>query len=433
MIPLDQPSPGDQVKSPAAGYAPPELPLSPAEERLLANVDPCLADGIALLDWWRQAEASGGFSERFELSRVFNRPDTGYSFFAEAPIPSGRLPVMGDVPWVFYDQTKGRDVGRWNREVREFALRYFMRISDFRLPQVVTEGQPKPPPAPLDLLSFCPPATISREGFGYEQLFYKLRGSGGIGRFPPGESFAIIDQRELFERYEWVVANVQIFDFALSFPLDPSLPRFELPLPESQLVILHRAFVEDDAKPSAGCVGRYQFGYAMLRAPDDDSILAYGPGRFDAGFQLFTFTVADDSQVRVRMPFVVNRPRRILDLSLDPLDWALRGARLVDRFLGSAETASWLASIQQAAARLPFRPGGFDPVTTGITLANLLTLGQASARFCISKADLEKFFLIFHFNQYYTMITSSLLTWRQIPDWLDSERIPEWVKSGVSS
>ncbi len=415
-----------------------EAALSVAEHRLLANVEPCLADAVALLDWWRAADAAGTIHPRFELSRVFNRPDSGYSFFGEAPVPSvagasGRLAVMGDVPSVFFDQAKGGGVGQWSQEVREFALRYFMRISDFRLPQAVTGGQPKPPPPPLDLLSFCPRGEISREGFGYEQLFYKLRDGGRIGRFATGERFAIVDQRELFSRYEWIVANVKIFDFALAFPLDPGLPRFELPLPESQLVIFHRAFVEDEPGRPGGEADRYQFGYAMLRSPDDDSVLAYGPGRFDAGFQLFTFTVASDSQVRVRMPFVVNRPQRILDLSLDPIDWTLRAARLIDGWLGSRETASWLASIQQVAARLPLRPGGFDPVTLGIALANLLTLGQASARLCISKEELEKFFLLFHFNQYYTMITSSLLTWRQVPDWLDPATIPEWVKSGVSS
>jgi len=400
------------------------------ERNLLANVDRCLADGIALMEWWRREDASGGITDRFELTRVFNRPDEDYSFFATAPLASGPLPVMGDVPLVFYDHPKGRELLSWNREVEEFVLRYFMRISSFFLPQtVVPGGTPPLPPPPLDLLSWCPRTYDTRQGFGYRQLYYKLRGSGAVGRFPEAESFAIVDQRELFSRYEWVVANVRLFGFTLAFPLDPDRMQVTLPLAQSQYVILHQAFVADEIEPAPGLAGRFQFGYAMLRPLHDDSVLAYGPGRFDAGFQLFTFTVAADGTIRVRMPFVVNRPDQILSVSLDPIDWALRGA---DALTGGRAAAA-LEPLHAALDRLPGRPGGFDPVFTGIDLANLLTLGLAGRLLCITREQLEKFFLVFHFDQYYTMITGSLLTWRQVPDWLDAARIPEWVKTGRSA
>jgi hypothetical protein len=181
--------------------------------------------------------------------------------------------------------------------------------------------------------------------------------------------------------------------------------------------------------PAPGLDGRFQFGYAMLKPSHDDSVLAYGPGQFDFGFQLFTWNVKDDGSTWVRMPFVVNRPSKILNLSLDPLDWGFRAAEILS--LGRA--APWLEPIHAALSRLPCRPDGFDPVFTGIDLLNLLTLGQASRQLCISKEQLEKLFLIFHFDQYYTMITGSLLTWRQISDWLDPAAIPLWVKTGVSS
>ena len=82
---------------------------------------------------------------------------------------------------------------------------------------------------------------------------------------------------------------------------------------------------------------------------------------------------------------------------------------------------------------LPWRPGSFDPVFAFIDLVNLATLGQASRQLCISKDQLEKFFLVFHFAQYYTMITGTLLTWRQIDDWMDPANIPLWVKTGRSA
>jgi hypothetical protein len=398
------------------------------ERNILANVEPCLAAGVTIMDWWHRAEATGNIRNSFELTRVANRPERSHSFFAEVPFPSGPLPVMGDIPLVFYDQPKGRwDLRDWTGDVREFALRYFMRISDFELPQTVVQDGVTPPPFPLDLLSWCFRGYATQEGFGFKQLYYKLRGSGEIGRFSEAESTAIIDQRELATRYEWVVAQVQIFNFVLSFPGNPQLPRIGVPLPaEIQYIIYSNDFVIDQTDPLPGVRGIFQFGYAMLRPRHDDSILRYGPGQFEAGFQLFTFTVTEDGNVWVRMPFVVNRPTEILSISLDPLDWAFRTAELLT--LGRASRL--LEPLHAAFDGLPWRPGGFDPVFGSIDLANLLTLGQASRVLCISREQLEKFFLVFHFDQYYTMITGSLLTWRQVRNWQDPAQIPDWVKTG---
>jgi hypothetical protein len=401
------------------------------ERNILANVDRCLAEGVAIMDWWRRAEATGGIQDSFELTRVYNRPEHSYSFFAEVPFPDGPMPVMGDVPLVFYDRPKGRwDLGEWTGNVREFALRYFMRVSDFQLPQTVVQDGTPDLPFPWSLFSWCFRGYVTREGFGYEQLYYKLRGSDRVERFPAAERFAIIDQRELATRYEWVVAKVQIFNFVLSFPTDPGLPRIAFPLSgEAQYIIFSNVFVEDRTDPLPGAGGRFQFGYAMLKPRHDDSVLVYGPGQFDAGFQLFTFTVAGDGTVRVRMPFVVNRPTQILSISLDPLDWGFRAAEILT--LGRA--SGLLEPLHAAFDALPWRPGGFDPVFTSIDLANIFTLGQASRLFCVSKNQLEKFFLVFHFDQYYTMITGSLLTWRQVGDWQDPAAIPAWVRTGRSA
>ena len=51
----------------------------------------------------------------------------------------------------------------------------------------------------------------------------------------------------------------------------------------------------------------------------------------------------------------------------------------------------------------------------------------------ISRRQLEKDFLVQHFKQHYVTIVGSLLTWRQIPDWLDGRALPEWVLTGKSS
>jgi hypothetical protein len=401
------------------------------ERNILSQVEPCLARGVRIMNWWEWADRTGNITDSFTLTQVTNRNEQSVSFFAEVPFPTYTLPVMGDVPWVDYDQPKARrDLRDWTANVREFALRYFMRISSFELPQAVVQEGASTPPFPLDLISFCPRGYVTQEGFGFQQLFYKLRDTGAIGRFPEAQSFTIIDQRELATRYEWVVAKVRVFDFVLTFPPNPNLPRIGVPLGNltTQYIIYSNAFVKDYTDPS-GAGGLYQFGYAMLQPRYNDSILVYGPGQFSAGFQLFTFTVGDDGRVFVRMPFVVNRPTQILSISVDPLDWAFSVAELL---LPGAK--SFLEPLHEAFDDLPGRPNlSFDPVFGSIELINLLTLGQAGRTLCISKNDLEKFFLIFHFNQYYTMITGSLLTWRQVRDWTNPADIPEFAKTGRSS
>ena len=46
-------------------------------------------------------------------------------------------------------------------------------------------------------------------------------------------------------------------------------------------------------------------------------------------------------------------------------------------------------------------------------------------------AGIEKDFLVTHFMQHYQMIVGSLLTWRRVPDWLDSSALPETATTGV--
>lgn len=406
---------------------PPREPAPPAEdERLLAEVEASLRDGEAIYRWWAAQDAAGGPAERFELTRVPNRLATGYSFFGEVPLagaPGRPLPVMGDVPDLLYDRPKIGPRGTWTREVEEFALRYFMRVSDFAEPEAIP---PEHAPPVLPGLSLCPQGFVQRKGFGFEQLYYKLRGSGAVGRFPEAERTAIVDVRELGARYDWVVALVRLFDFDLTYPIDPQLPRVSLPLRETAWVVLSDAFVVRQEAPAPGIAGRYAFGYAMLRRRDERGILAYGPGRFDSGFQLFEFTVADTGEIRVRMPFVVNRPTRLMDVSLDPFQWGLTAAELAT--FGLARP--WLEPLRRVAEAMPWGRLGFDPVFSSVALLNLATLGQASRLYCVSREQLEKLMLIFHFNQYYAMVTGSLLTWRQVPDWLDRAALPEWARSG---
>jgi hypothetical protein len=125
------------------------------------------------------------------------------------------------------------------------------------------------------------------------------------------------------------------------------------------------------------------------------------------------------------MTFAANRPERIVNPALDPLQWGLRMADLASFGLAGR----LLAQGGEALGRLT---GGrdLDPVSAFILMANLLSGGRAATDLCISWEALEKSFLVTHFMQHYTMITGSILTWRQIRDWLDAASLPRWVVTG---
>jgi hypothetical protein len=274
-------------------------------------------------------------------------------------------------------------------------------------------------------LSWCPQPEDTRQGFGFSQLYYKLRGSGAVGRFPAAERSALVDLREIGTKYEWIVLRVRIFDFTLTFkPLGPNGPQLVLPLHEDSLLVVSRDFVVHEEDPAPGSRGRYGFGYAFIKSPRP-GLLAYGPGEFDAAFETIYFKIDAAGVVRVDMTFVVNRPERIVNLPLVPVQWSLQLADLM---------SFGMASRVLGALTPPALPGGLDdPVFAYIALANLVSGGQAAQTLCISRSQLEKDFLVVHFMQHYNAITGSLLTWRQIPDWLDRAALPEWVVTGRPS
>ena len=104
---------------------------------------------------------------------------------------------------------------------------------------------------------------------------------------------------------------------------------------------------------------------------------------------------------------------------------------LVDRF--SLGLASRLGTPAKNALRLlPLRVS-IDPALFYVSTANAISNGSAARSLCISKEQLEKLFLLQHFKQHYQAVIGSLLTWRQIPNWLDERNLPSWVISGLSS
>ena len=135
----------------------PHLPVEPVhtarvigrtrhEDEILSAAPIFLNRALQLKDWFTRAGRTGGFDQKFDLTRSFHRPETSYGFFGRIETgENGVLPVMGAVEDMFYDRTRTPSDRRlasaqWMKEqIREFVLRYFMRISSFRPARGVVE------------------------------------------------------------------------------------------------------------------------------------------------------------------------------------------------------------------------------------------------------------------------------------------------------
>lgn len=419
-------------QQPIAGSSTPDLET---DARVLPRVSEYLSRGLDLKRWWDQVERNGGPAERFPLERTFNRPNRSYGFYGEAPVGGSMMPVMGNVQEMFYDQTRAPssldlESAEWMAaQLREFVMKYFMRVSSFREPEVyIDASNPVPPPA-LSRLSWCPqPQEGGRRGFGFCQLFFKRVGSDVVEAFPTYDQFAISDQREVGKKFEWVILRVRIFDFNVSVKLfGTNGPQLVFGANEQSYLVTHEAFINHKEHPLPGVLGDYGIGYAFIRNPVQGPF-GYGPGEFDAAIETINFRVYETGYVSVRMVFVANRPTQIANLTVDPVNWSFG---LADLF--SFGLASRLFSpARDVLNQLPLR-FSVDPASAYVTGANWISGGSAAQTLCISIEQLEKFFLLQHFKQHYQTIVGSLLTWRQIPDWLDEKNLPPWVISGIIS
>lgn len=396
--------------------------------QVLRCVERTLSDGIALKRWFDATESIDGFADRFHVVREFNASDASFGFYDRVDLGGGRqIPVMGTVDNSTFDRPKQATSTLVRDELREFVLRYFMRVSDYRQPQAyVTEQEIRATSGYVAGLSWCTGRQSSDVGFGFTQHYYKLRDTGAVGKFHRREHWTIVDLREIGARYEWIVLKVRIFNFNMTFRvLGSERAKLVLPLIEESYLVLSSDFVLNETDPEPGVLGKYGFGYAFVRN-ESAGLLAYGPGEFEAAIELIQFHVLASGETRAHLVFVVNRPDRIVNATLDPVALSFGAADLMS--LGAVSTV--LGPIKAALERLPLRIGPFDPISAYVTVANQLTSGLAAEDLCISREQLEKDFLVQHFMQHYQMLTGALLTWRRIPNWLDRDALPKPIITG---
>jgi hypothetical protein len=426
---------GETTCCTGAAAASPGAAAEDARE-VLPTAELYLRRGLDLKLWWDRTYSTNSFARKFPLTVSTNRPDTSFGFFDHAIVDGREMPIMGNFQSLLYDRPKSPTTdavkaARWMRDqVREFVLHYFMRVSHFLQPEAfVPPGDRAPLPEWLRPLSLCPEENPSPIGFGFQQFYYKEAGNGTVRPFPESERTAIVDLRRIGPELEWILTYVQIFDFNfVTQPFGPQTPTLSVPLNEGSFLITNRAFVIDEEAPEPDLLGRYGFGYAFIKNPEP-SLFAYGPGEFEAAFEIIQFSVKKDGSICAEAIFVVNRPTAILNVPLNPFELGYQAACQ----LNLGVTSCVLAPFKQASALLPGSDLTFDPASLFVNAANLLTGGLAASVFCISLEQLDKDFLVQHFQQHYQTLVGSLQTWRQIPNWLVPEsELPAFVVTGRS-
>ena len=408
--------------------------LSAPDLAIISDVERALGVGLTLRAWWERKESAASYADSFEPVRTFNKADRVTGFFDTVRVDGRDLPVMGLVQEMLFDEPKQGGADKIRDEFREFILHYFLRVSSFREPEpFIPKDQETKSTVGRELqpLSFCPEPVDTRRGFGYLQLYYKLRGSGVVGKFPRHLQPRIVDLRQIGDKYDWIVLQVDIFNFDFTYsPFADSLFSIVFPLKEETYIVISPEFVVNRDNPTPEVLGQYGVGYALLKPAPRKTIFAYGPGHFTAGLQLIDFQVRKDGQTGARLVFISNRPTQVLSVDLDPVGMSFWLADLMS--LGAA--SRFFGPVKGILEQFSPRISDFDPVTTYITIANLLSGRIASDQLCASLRALEKNpMLITHFMEHYQLIVGALMTWRHVQSWLDPAHIPEAVREGTSS
>ena len=387
--------------------------LTDADRKILALVKPSLARGLELYRWWQHTDRTNAYRDSFPLQRRFNLAKRALGFFDKARLSFGTIPVLGVVQETTFDNSPLAPAEACE-QIREFVLRYFLRVADFERP------------AAFGLRDLRQPAADSPEvsGWGYSQCYYKLRDSGRVGKFPPGWQSRIVDLREIGGTYEWIVLRARLFNVEVDLsPFGDNAPHFDIPLAKytEEYLIASPEFIVNQDNPEPRVLGRYGYGYATLHDPSyDRGPLLWGPGRFNPGFESFVFEVRDTGETVVLSPFTVNRPDRIFGLSPDP--WAV-GVRVAD-----------MLSFGLASRLLPGLEHGFDPLLTPVAAINAGTGGLAGRVLGLSVDSVERFFLAQHFMSAYQLLVGAVQTYCQIPNWTAPEAdLPSWVRDGSIS
>lgn len=419
--------------------AAPGSTLTAADRAFVVQAEDALEDGLALYRWWRQADRDGSYAERFALIHDFHGTGGGYGFLDEVEVRGEKVPVMGEVQYLFFDCPKGevtrKSLERLVDQVEEFALHYYLRVNAWAELQPYPESGTLDLPPYLRLLSWSSPHEVARAGMAITQDYFKLREDrrreeGRVGKFAAADRRKILDMRAVGDLYDWVILEAEIMDLAFDVAPEEALPlvglpKLVLPVRQRARLVASPELVTRRRSPGPGVLGVFGPGYAFVAKPGE-GLLAYGPEKLEPAVSQLQFGVLDNGEVWVRELFVARVPEKILNLSLSPVDWSFKLADVAT--FGAA--GRLLAPLTRSLSADPWWKLGFNPVMSYIRLMNLATGGRAAEELCISRGQLHRQLLYKHAVAYREALQGTLRTWHEVRDWLDPSALPEWVLTG---
>lgn len=404
------------------------LPHIPRADRL----------GRELKEWYEDHAERRAFTNEFPLLEFFGASDdTDSGYIESAELPSGQFAIMGEKQNLLFDTTRSTSgqaptaaqVERVNEQMREFALRYFMRITSPRAP--IAEPVKSDPAPFLGWLDQAPRMGDERDNIGFFQLYGQRAGTQELEVFSKADQQTVVDMRELGTTYDWVLVKARLFDFELQFNVAPPLLGFRFPFTflahqEFLYGLMTPAFLCDERNPRPGVVGEYGMGFSLVAPPPGESPLTFGPEAFTMGMNYFRFVVHETGEIRTTVTFSSNQLAGIVPLPVSPVNWGLLGLDL----LTNGHASDLLGPLTEEANRLPLARARFDPVLSSIKALNRFTGGALGRDYGISTENIFKWILRKHGTVFNHQMAESARVWRAFPDWLATDSLPEYIRRG---
>lgn len=390
---------------------------------VLENVGKSIQRGRELRDWWTAHKDTRVKINRFPLARQFRQTTENYGCLMEADLPSGSLQIAGVIQEQLFavrkiphaDATAQAETAR---QLREFVMRHFMHVTSFQSGRANDSSDT---------------ALQARRGWGYEQAYYKLTGSGLIGKFAPEDRRRIGSLLEIGPnaKYEWIVFAVHIHNLAIPFDLtgEASGPSLTMRTEQVAHTVLTHDYLEDQTgsevtQTGSGpkVVGRYGYGYSVVPDSSGKSLIAAGPGEITNTIEMLRFTALETGEIRARMVFLMPQAPRVLNFN--PVGWSWDLADRLSLNMATRLFGPVRGILEQFEPRLA-------PVFMGLKLADMLTLGMAGDEFAMRKEDVYKSIMYSHFADVHRMFNIAGTHYSMVRDWTDTASLPDWASPAV--
>ncbi len=268
--------------------------LTAKDHTLIEKSEQALRQGSQLLNWWREISTRGKL-QLFPLMPDENPDLTMEAFFDQTVIDGKPTPAMGVIQTIRFRLVPTASPPM---ALDDFVYGRLLSAAHWQNP----DGLPG--------------------GFGYSVLLHKTRNRDEYGRFPVPLDTQSVDFRQVGTVYEWIMLQVDLYDFVRSFP---PLRRFAKLLSgiirEAAYLVTNEDFMRNLLPGIGGKPLQTDLGYAFVPATVYPNFFGFGPGRFGAAVKLFRFGLAGAGVFEVNMAFLLApRSEKVLYLwGFDPV------------------------------------------------------------------------------------------------------------------